>query len=205
LQGLQLSFLRSPADAPVLSRRTGQMVVCRRHLSLVGPAIRRETIGVMTLVVGIVGGIALMVVVRVAVLKILIAKFRRDVRALSAGNYHPLLKSYARDAVIHFNEGDHRWSGTHVGSEGIEAFLQSFVDAGLHGEIREAFAGGWPWKMTVLARFDDVANLDGQRLYSNHTVLLCRTRWGKVVRQEDYYEDTSRIEAFEHRLRDLGR
>lgn len=30
------------------------------------------------------------------------------------------------------------------------------------------------------------------------------TRWGKVVHQEDFYEDTGRILALESRLRELG-
>jgi hypothetical protein len=38
--------------------------------------------------------------------------------------------------------------------------------------------------------FDDASDIDGEHLYANRTVLMCRTRWGKVVRQEDFYEDT---------------
>ncbi|GAA3522884.1 hypothetical protein GCM10022234_18800 [Aeromicrobium panaciterrae] len=33
------------------------------------------------------------------------------------------------------------------------------------------------------------------RVYDNHTVLLCRTRRGKIVRREDYYLDTVRMAA----------
>ncbi|PTR24031.1 hypothetical protein C8K36_10841 [Rhodococcus sp. OK519] len=89
------------------------------------------------------------------------------------------------------------------GRPAIEKFLQSFVDAGLHGEITEVYFGGAPWRMTLLARFDDRANAsDGSPLYRNRTVLLVRTRWGKIVEQEDFYEDTSRIDAFDARLRE---
>jgi hypothetical protein len=36
-------------------------------------------------------------------------------------------------------------------------------------------------------------------------VLVLTTRWGRVVRHEDFYEDTGRILAFEQGLRTLGR
>lgn len=39
---------------------------------------------------------------------------------------------------------------------------------------------------------------------SNRTVLLARTRWGRIVRQEDFYEDSLRIERLERRLAELG-
>jgi hypothetical protein len=35
-------------------------------------------------------------------------------------------------------------------------------------------------------------------------VLLARTRWGRIVRHEDFYEDTQRIAALETRLSELG-
>ena len=43
-------------------------------------------------------------------------------------------------------------------------------------------------------RFDDHADApDGTRIYENSTVLVLRTRWGKVVEQHDFYVDTQRI------------
>jgi hypothetical protein len=39
---------------------------------------------------------------------------------------------------------------------------------------------------------------------SNRTILLARTRWGRIVRREDFYEDSSRIERLERRLAELG-
>ncbi len=54
-------------------------------------------------------------------------------------------------------------------------------------------------------RFDDYADgPDGTRLYQNRTVLVLRTRWGKVVEQEDFYVDTAGILAFDHKLAELG-
>lgn len=135
----------------------------------------------------------------------LLIKLRRDVRALNAGNHRPLLARYARDAVLRFNEGDHRWSGEHRGKAAIERFLRNFAGAGLQGEIRELFVAGPPWRMTLVARFDDHATgPDGEEIYRNRTVLVGRTRWGRIVDHEDFYEDTERIGAFEARLRELG-
>jgi ketosteroid isomerase-like protein len=137
--------------------------------------------------------------------RVLLIKFQRDVRALNEGDYRPLLSAYAKNAVLRFNDGDHRWAGDHRGRPEIERFLQNFVAAGLKGELRELFAFGPPWRLTLLVRFDDQAvRENGEELYRNRTVLLIRTRWGRVVEQEDFYEDTERISALEARLRELG-
>ncbi|GAA4472878.1 hypothetical protein GCM10023094_05660 [Rhodococcus olei] len=142
---------------------------------------------------------------RYVLLRVLLRKFQRDVAALNAGDHRPLLRSYRSDAVLRFADGDHRWAGLHVGRDEIDAFLRSFVDAGLQGEITEAYFGGPPWRMTVLVRFNDHATgPDGEVVYRNRTVLLVRTRWGRIVEQEDFYENTARIEAFDARLRELG-
>ena len=132
-------------------------------------------------------------------------KLRRDVRSLSAGDYRPLLTSFADDAVLQFNEGEHRWSGEYRGKAAIERFLRSFVAAGLTGEIGELWIAGAPWRMTLVMRFDDEARApDGERIYSNSTLLLARTRWGKVVFQQDFYADTVRIGELDKRLTELG-
>jgi ketosteroid isomerase-like protein len=91
------------------------------------------------------------------------------------------------------------------GRETIERFLRDFVGAGLQGELRELFTQGPPWGMVLVVRFDDRASgPDGEELYRNRTVLVIRTRWGRIVEHEDFYEDTERIEAFERRPRELG-
>jgi hypothetical protein len=59
--------------------------------------------------------------------------------------------------------------------------------------------------MTLLVRFDDEARgPDGEVVYSNETALHARTRWGKIVFQQDFYADTERITAFDRHLRELG-
>lgn len=121
----------------------------------------------------VLAGVAAAGLGRAALHRALLAKFRRDVRRLNGGDYRGLLSSYAPDAVLVFNEGDHRWSGEHRGRDAIEAFLKDFVAAGIQGEI-------------VVARFDDVAKAPGgERLYQNRTVLVLTTRWGRVVRPRD--------------------
>lgn len=137
--------------------------------------------------------------------RLLLAKFRADVRALNSGDYQSLLDGYADDAVLNFNDGDHRWAGRHQGKDAIEAFLREFTGAGLQGEIVEMWSGGWPWQMSMAARFDDQATgPDGEQIYSNRTVLVLKTRWGKIVEQEDFYEDTNRVLEFEKKLTQLG-
>lgn len=142
---------------------------------------------------------------RALVARLLLAKFRRHVRDLNAGDYRPLLANYGADAVLRFNEGDHRWAGEHRGKPAIERFLQDFVAAGLEGEITEVAMTGPPWRLTLFARFDDgAAGADGEEIYRNRVAMVLRTRWGRIVEHEDFYEDTGRIELFEAHLRDLG-
>ncbi|MGW0176063.1 nuclear transport factor 2 family protein [Rhodococcus sp. NPDC003322] len=149
-------------------------------------------------------GAATVIAGRYLLLRALLRKFRGDLAALNAGDHRPLLGSYHPDAVLRFADGDHRWAGVHRGRPAIERFLESFVRAGLQGEIVEAYFGGAPWRLTIVARFDDHAiGPDGAVLYRNRSVLLLRTRWGRVVEQEDFFEDTTRIAAFDARLREL--
>jgi ketosteroid isomerase-like protein len=136
----------------------------------------------------------------------LLVKLRRDMAALNAGDSAPLLAGYAQDAVLRFNEGTHRWAGEHRGKPAIALFLANFIHAGLHGEIVDVAFSGPLWRMTLLVRFDDWA-LDPageQEIYRNRTVLLGRTRRGRIVEQEDFYEDSERIGALERKLQELG-
>lgn len=138
--------------------------------------------------------------------RLLLAALRRDLDLLNLGDYRPLLSRYAADAVLRFPAGEHRWSGEHRGRAGIERFLQRFTEAGLRGEVGEVVTSGPPWRMTVLVRFDDrAAGPDGAQLYANRAVLVLRTRRGRIVEHEDFFEDTARIADLERRLRELGR
>lgn len=135
----------------------------------------------------------------------LLARFERDVARLNAGDYRPLLKQYADDAVLRFNEGEHRWAGEHRGKAALERFFQDFTAAGLHGHLRGLWIAGAPWALTLAVRFDDEASgPDGELLYNNRVAMVIRTRWGKIVEHEDFYSDTARIAAFEDALNELG-
>jgi ketosteroid isomerase-like protein len=140
---------------------------------------------------------------RALLCRALLLKLRRDVRALNAGDIQPLLSNFAHDGVMRFNDGAHRWAGEHRGKVAIAAFLQSFVDAGLQGHVSELFVSGPPWRTALIARFDDHASDPaGEEIYRNRTILLARARWGRIVSQEDFYEDTQRIVELERRLSD---
>jgi ketosteroid isomerase-like protein len=153
---------------------------------------------------GFLLGIAVAIGARAVMHRLLLWQFERNVAALNAGDYRPLLANYAEDAVLHFNDGPHRWAGEHRGREAIERFLQEFVGAGLKGQIRQLWTAGPPWAMTMAVRFDDEASAGGERLYANRVAMVIRTRWGRIVEQQDFYEDSERIPAFERALREHG-
>jgi len=168
-----------------------------------GPGAAPDDLSVLSLIAiaGAVGAIAS----RAAMVRVLLIKLRRDVRALNSGDVRPVLANYAEHAVLRFNEGEHRWAGEHRGRAAIARFLQNFVGAGLQGDVTELFVAGPPWRMTLIARFDDHAHGPaGEELYRNRTVLLARTRWGRIVWHEDFYEDTQSIAELESSLNELG-
>jgi ketosteroid isomerase-like protein len=153
----------------------------------------------------LLAGAGAVIAVRALPPRLALLKLRGDVRRLNAGDYEPLLAGYADDAVLHFNVGPHRWSGDYRGKPEIERFLREFTAAGLKGEIRELWIAGPPWALTLIARFDDRATgPNGEELYANRVTIVARTRWGKIVEHEDFYEDTGRILAFDEKLRELG-
>jgi ketosteroid isomerase-like protein len=153
----------------------------------------------------VLAGAALAFGARALLPRVLLLKFSGDVAKLNAGNHATLLGAYADDFVLHFPEGPHRWSGDWVGKAGMDRFLQNFTAAGIQGEIRQIATSGPLWAMTLWARFDDHADApDGTRLYENSTVLVLRTRWGKIVEQSDFFVDTARLVDFDRKLAGLG-
>jgi ketosteroid isomerase-like protein len=135
---------------------------------------------------GFLLGIAATIGARALLQRLLLRQFAANVAALNAGDYRPLLANYADDAVLRFNDGPHRWAGEHRGRDAIEHFLQDFVGAGLKGEIRQLWTAGPPWAMTMAVRFDDEATDGPERLYANRVAMVIRTRWGRIVEQEDF-------------------
>lgn len=137
--------------------------------------------------------------------RLLLLQMRRNVERLNRGDYRPLLAAYAPDAVLRFADGSHRWAGEHRGREAIERFLQDFTRAGLHGELVDMWIAGPPWAMTLIGRFDDEARgPGGERVYANRVAMVIRTRWGRIVEHEDFYEDTGRIDVLDRALRERG-
>ena len=153
-----------------------------------------------SVLIGAAGALA----ARAALPRLLKLKFDRDVATLNGGDAGPMLKAYADDAVLHFAPNAHRWSGDWEGKPALERFFAMFTDAKVQGEIKQIWTAGPPWAMTMIVRFDDFAEHDGERLYENRTVLVLRTRWGKVVEQEDFYVDTARMETFDRALTERG-
>lgn len=142
---------------------------------------------------------------RALLIRLILLRLRRDVKRLNDGDYGPFLSAFAEDAVLRFNEGPHRWSGEHRGKAAIERFLKDFTAAGLRGEVGDVWISGPPWAMTLVARFDDEARgPEGELVYSNEVVVVARTRWGKIVEQQDFYRDTARMEALERHLQEQG-
>lgn len=81
--------------------------------------------------------------------------------------------------------------------------LRNMVDASLQGTIREIWMGGPPWALTLVARFDDQAP-DRTATCSTATgPCSSYAPAGRINEQDDFYEDTSRIESLEARLREL--
>ena len=153
----------------------------------------------------IFAGAAMAFVLRALFVRTLLFKLRRDVAQLNTGNYTPLLQGYSADAVLHFNEGEHRWAGEHRGKPAIERFLCDFTTAGLQGELTDCWIAGPPWSLRLAARFNDEAHdPQGNLLYRNRTALVAQTRWGKITEQWDFYEDTGRIAELEKSLAELG-
>ena len=153
-----------------------------------------------TALLGLACGLVIPELARRAALGLL----RRDVARLNGGDHGPLLGRYAEDAVLRFLDGEHRWAGEHRGRAAIERFLRDFTAAGLQGERKEVWISGPPWALTLVARFDDAAEHGGEPLYANRIVMVVRTRFGRIVEQEDFYEDSSRIPAFDRALRERG-
>ncbi len=124
---------------------------------------------------------------------------RRSIRRLNEGDIGPMLNGYANDAVLVF-PGDSSWGGEHRGKTAIEAFLRRFARVGLQFEAHEIVVGGWPWNATIWVLFTDHGRApDGALVYENRGVIYARTRWGKIVFQEDF-EDVNKVAAFDEWL-----
>ena len=142
---------------------------------------------------------------------------RRSIGKLNAGDYGPGLAMFAPDGDLCF-PGDNSWSNqyrtaqskttsrgseqvvTHRGRAEIEGFLQRYVSTGMHMVVEDILVNGPPWNTRAAARVHHWAeDADGRTIYANRAVLYVNTKWGRIIRQEDY-EDTQIVAAFDPQL-----
>lgn len=127
------------------------------------------------------------------------AMLERNVAALRAGDIGPLLSFYAPDARMVF-PGRHSWGREYRGRAEIEGFLRRFVAAGLQGEISDVLVMGPPWNARLAVQFNDEArDAAGTVVYTNRALIYARLRWGRIV-DEEVYEDTQKVAAFDEHL-----
>lgn len=133
---------------------------------------------------------------------------RRNIARLNAGDLRPALGMFGTDAVLCF-PGDNSWANqhrrtikgrdafaTHRGRDEIRAFLERYVGTGMRMVVEDVLVNGPPWRARAAVRVHHWVP-DGDRdVYANRAVLFVETKWGKIVRQEDY-EDTERVAAFD--------
>jgi ketosteroid isomerase-like protein len=124
---------------------------------------------------------------------------RRQVDALNRGDVRPLVRSFAKDAVLRF-PGANSWAGEYRGRAAIEGFVRRFHDTGLRLHIVDVTAKGSPWNMTAAVHFTDhLTTPAGERVYENRGVLYVRSKWGKVTAQDDFL-DTQAVAELDSRL-----
>ena len=121
---------------------------------------------------------------------------RRSIDAVGRGDIGPTLSGYADDAVLVFPGHGSRWSGEHRGKPAIEAFLRSYLEAGIVGEAHDILVNGPPWRTTVCILFTDRDQRRRRHRVRKPGHSVGRVVWGRVVYHEDF-EDTERSEAFE--------
>jgi len=141
---------------------------------------------------------------------------KRNIRMLNEGNYRPALAMFAADGTLTF-PGDNTWAAqyrlpvpgrdafvTHRNRAEIEGFLRRYVDTGMQMAVDDVLVNGPPWNLRAAARVHHwIPGPDGEDVYSNRAILMVRTVWGKIREQEDY-EDTERVAAFDEVLAQQG-
>ncbi len=131
---------------------------------------------------------------------------RHSIRKLNAGDYSLLLKLAHPNFELAF-PGDNSWSTmfrpavrgrhrhiTHRGVSEAAAFAERFVSEGIQFHVEDILVNGPPWNTRSAVRIHDYipGPAGGVDRYANRAVLFMETRWGRLVRWEDY-EDTQRV------------
>lgn len=135
---------------------------------------------------------------------------RHSIERLNAGDYSLLLKLAHPSFELAF-PGDNSWSTmfrplvrgrqrhvTHRGVAEAAAFAERFVAEGIQFQVEDILVNGPPWNTRIAVRIHDyIPGPDGgEDRYANRAVLFLETRWGRLVRWEDY-EDTQRVAAWD--------
>lgn len=138
------------------------------------------------------------------------ALFRSSIKRLNRGDYSLLVKLAHPNFELAF-PGDNSWSTmfrpaargrhrhvTHRGTVEAAAFAERFVAEGVQLHVEDILVNGPPWNTRIAVRaYDFVPGLDGGAdRYANRAVLFLETRWGRLLRWEDY-EDTERVAAWD--------
>ena len=75
--------------------------------------------------------------------------------------------------------------------------MQRYRESGIHMVVEDIFVNGPPWNTRAAASVHHwIKGPHGQGVFANRAVLSVNTRWGRIVRQEDY-EDTQRVAAYD--------
>ena len=134
---------------------------------------------------------------------------KRDIARLNAGDYRPVLTMYGNDTTLTF-PGANRWAAmfrphargrravpTHRGRAEIEAFLRRYTEQGIQMVVEDIIVNGPPWRARAAVRCHVwIPGDNGRDLYDNRAVMWVRTRWGRILEQEDF-EDTERSAAYD--------
>jgi hypothetical protein len=89
---------------------------------------------------------------------------------------------------------------SHRGRDEIKGFLRRYVSTGMQMIVDDVLVNGPPWNLRAAARVHHWApGPNGEDIYSNRAILMVHSVWGKIRDQEDY-EDTERVAAFDRLL-----
>jgi ketosteroid isomerase-like protein len=115
------------------------------------------------------------------------------------GDIRPTLALDAPDMRFVF-PGRNSWSGTFLGRDAHQRWLERLVRVGVKTDVDELVASGFPWRMTVCIRGRSWRDTpSGERIYDNRYVIWAKLRWGRLQEYETY-EDTEKAQALDDYL-----
>lgn len=125
---------------------------------------------------------------------------KRGYRALSAGNWEPVVSLFGSDARFRF-AGSHSWAIDTTDHHLIESWFERFAALKPQLVVLDVLVSGPPWDMRVCVIFDDsLRDRSGQVVYANHGVQYVRLRWGKIILDEVNL-DTQKVASYDALMR----